>query len=68
MRPKNLKRTSPGNLPTPNFSSQGSNAENIIRPKKIAITQRIIVILSIFLVLINDRYQLTDLTICLLTD
>jgi hypothetical protein len=41
MRPNNLKRRSPGNLPIPSFSSQGSSAEKTMVAKKITSTQRI---------------------------
>jgi hypothetical protein len=44
-RPNNVKRTSPGKRPTPNFSSQGSNWEKITSARKITNTQRIIFIL-----------------------
>lgn len=39
--PNKVKRTSPGNLPTPNFSSHGSTEENTITAIKMVITQRI---------------------------
>jgi hypothetical protein len=41
--PNNLKRTSPGRRPIPNFSSHGSNAENTMIAIKITTTQRIII-------------------------